>query len=134
MERIRKIVFSSIIFLIVFTGQASAQELESGVVSGKTFTCNFLSPLDTFSTDITFKENGWMSFSGFEGNGFYLTINNFIAGTYWSLDAKIGAKSGDVFFLISGISFDPFIIGAGFLVIEYSEVYFTTFFGLREAE
>jgi len=134
MNKIKKIIFSSIVLLIVFFGKASAQEFESGVVSGKTFTCNFLNPLEIFSTDITFKENGWMSFSSFEGNGFYLTITNFIAGTYWSLDAKIGAKSGDVFFIISGISFDPFIMGTGFLIVEYSEIYFTTFFGLREVK
>jgi hypothetical protein len=119
---------------VVLIGNTGAQDLESSVVTGNTYSCYFLTPLDVVSTNITFAEKGGLTFSGFEGNGFYINLTNFFVGAYWALNANVGNISGDVIFLINGMEFDPFIVGTGVVIIEYSEPYILVFFGSRIIE
>ncbi len=111
-----------------------ADNYETHVVSGNVYTCYFITSIDVLSSDITFEEKSGMSFATFPGNGFYLNFINFFAGTYLTLDAKFGGRKGDLVFFMTGISFDPWIFGTGFIVFEYSKSYFMTFFGLRNLE
>ena len=98
------------LLLIVFAGNAGAQEFKPCEISGNTYTCYFLTPLDIVSNNITFGEIGGMTFSSFAGNGFYVNITNLFLGAYWSLNASLGNTSGDIIFLLSGLEFDPFIV------------------------
>lgn len=134
MRSAKKIVFCCMFLFVVLIGNTGAQDLESSVVTGNTYSCYFLTPLDVVSTNITFAEKGGLAFSGFEGNGFYINLTNFFVGAYWALNANVGNISGDVIFLITGMTFDPFIVGTGVVIIEYSEPYILVFFGSRIIE
>ena len=134
MRSAKKIVFCCMFLFMVLIGNAGAQDLEYSVVTGNTYSCYFLTPLDIVSTSVTFGEKGGLTFSSFDGNGFYINLTNFFIGAYWTLNAKVGNISGDVVFLITGMTFDPFIVGTGVAIIEYSEPYILVFFGFRVTE
>ena len=126
--------FASLAVLLLCMGTASAQEFGAQVVTGNTYTCYFLSVPDIVASNVTFNEKGGMTLSSFPGNGFYFTLTNLFAGTYWSLDATIGSKKGDLLFYMIGTTFDPLIVGTGIMVIEYDEFYAMAFFGVRNTE
>ncbi len=134
MKSAKKIIFCCMFMVMVFISNAGAQDFGSNVVTGNTYTCYFLTPLDIVTNNITFGERGGMTFSSFAGTGFYINITNFFAGSYLSLNAKLGNSSGDVIFLISGVTFDPFIVGTGLAIVEYSEPYIMGFFGFKLTE
>ena len=134
MKIAKKVIFCCILLIMVFVSNAGAKDLESNVVTGNTYACYFLTPLDIISNSITFGEKGGLTFSSFAGSGFYINITNFFVGGYWSLNAKLGNASGDIIFLITGVTFDPFIVGTGVAIIEYNEPYILGFFGFRVTE
>ncbi len=132
--RLKSTVLGCLLMILVCTGTAAAQDFETSVVTGNTYTCYFLSRLDIFNTDIFFDEKGGMAFAKFEGNGFYFTLANLFVGIYWSLNAKIGTRTGDSVFVLTGSTIDPFVIGTGTLLFEYSDLYGLLYFGFRNVE
>ena len=62
------------------------------------------------------------------------TVANAFVGAYWALNAKIGARTDDALFLMIGSSFDPFVLGTGILIMDYSDVFFMVYFGFRNIE
>jgi len=111
-------------------GVAAAQVAEAQAVAGRTFACNFITPLDFFATQITFSERGDLAFEDFAGSGFYLTLGSAFSGSYFSVNARIGSRTGDSLFLMTGVAFDSMIAGVGLLILEYSEIYTMAYFGL----
>ena len=134
MRSAKKIIFCFMFLIMVFISNAGAQDFESNAVTGNTYACYFITPLDIVSNSITFDEKGGMSFLDFPGSGFYINVTDLFVGTYWSLNAKLGNASGDIVFLIAGVTSDPFIVGTGIAIIEYSEPYILGFFGFRVTE
>ncbi len=123
-----------IIFLItIITCNAEAQEFESSVVYGNTYNCYIIVyPLGVINTHITFGAKMTLQFSEYPGDGYYMTIANLFMGSYLSLKQQIGPVDGsDFIFLMTGMSFDPFVTGVGFAVRDYTYIYAMMFFGVR---
>lgn len=118
------------LLVIITASAAAAQVIEGQTVTGRTFACNFVTPLDFFDTQITFSERGDLVFSDFEGSGFYFTAANAFTGSYFTVNARIGSRTGDTLFLMTGLAFDSTIAGVGLLILEYSEIYTIAYFGL----
>ena len=134
MAKLRAMMTICLLVGVLYAGNAAAQDVDASVVTGNTYTCYFLSTIDIFNTDITFDEKGAMLFSNFDGDGFYFTVANAFVGAYWALNAKIGARTDDALFLMIGSSFDPFVLGTGILIMDYSDVFFMVYFGFRNIE
>jgi hypothetical protein len=118
------------LMISLFVSTASAQDtIGATVVTGKEYTCYFYTPLDIFSGEVTFKPNGALSISSFNGYGFYLPIADLFTGAYWALDGTIGLKKGDVIMLLAGTSTVTLVAGTGILIFEYSAVYLMGFSG-----
>lgn len=124
--------FFMLAWLACFSSAVPAADAQ--VVTGNTYTCYILSPLDIVNTNITFKDKGGMELSSYSGNGFYFTLTQYFVGLYWSLDQTMGTAIGDIIFLFLGTTNDPFILGTGVLTIQYNEAYPMFFFGFREVE
>ncbi len=136
-----KVLLVSGIALLVISGAAEAAPIETAVVNGNTYSCYILSTLDILGVNMEFEDRGGLVMSNFSttlstitGIGFYFTITNFFAASYWALDANIGQISGDTLFLFIGNTFDPFIVGVGILSVEYRSTHALTFFGFRVIE
>jgi hypothetical protein len=102
-----------------FAGSVKAQDLETDIVTGNTYSCFFFTPFDIFSANIIFSEDGTLTISRFAGRGRYLSLTDGFAGFYFALDANIGDRSGDIILTIAGATFDPFIIGTGTILIDF---------------
>lgn len=133
-QLIRVMALGTLMLVLALPSRGMCAGVDTAVANGNTYTCYFLSSLDIVMTDISFGERGGMEFSSFDGNGFYFTLTNYFAGSYWSLNAKIGARTGDILFFLFGNTFDPFMYGTGIMVYEYSEIYGMVFFGFRSVE
>ena len=121
-----------IFIIIIFTCNSDAQEFESSVVVGNTYNCYIVVfPLDVINTHITFGAKGSLQFSEYPGDGYYMLLTSFFMGSYLSLDQQIGPFESDFVFLMTGLSFDPFITGIGLAVRDYTYVYGMMFFGVR---
>ena len=93
-------------------------------VTGNEYVCFFVSSLDIFSSQVSFTQTGGLTISSFGGYGFYITVTNLFTGAYISLNARIGARTGDIIMLLVGSTFEPtpFIAGTGVILLEYSEI------------
>lgn len=130
----RALLIFSICCCMLCSKSADAQAVSSDVVTGNTYTCYLWTMPDVLGTDITFADKGGMNFSSYPGNGFYFNLFNVFAGSYLTLNATFGAAKGDLIFYLTGMEFDPFIVGIGFILYEYTDIYFMTFFGIRNID
>jgi hypothetical protein len=126
------VLIIGMLLVCLFAGNARAA-VSPGItaVTGNTYTCYFYTPLDTFSSQVTFDSSGALTMSNFSGNGFYYSAAPLFTGGYWSLGETIGADTGDIIMVLAGVSMDMFIAGTGALLVEYSEVYYVAFAGLQ---
>lgn len=120
------------LFILLCAGHVSAADNAAiTAVTGNVYTCYFYTPLDTFSSQMTFDSSGALTLSNFSGNGFYYSAAPLFTGGYWSLGETIGADTGDIVMLLAGVNMDMFVAGAGALMVAYSEVYYVAFAGLQ---
>jgi hypothetical protein len=125
---------AGILMVGLFIQHTYAQDaIGPNAVTGKEYTCFFYAPLDIFNGEMAFGPQGGLTISSFGGYGIYLPLGNAFTGAYWSLNSTIGEKRGDLILLMVGGSFDPFIFGAGVMIIEYAEVYPFVFSGFQAA-
>jgi len=109
----------------LFISTAGAENsIGPNVVTGNEYVCFFVSTVDIFSSQVSFTQTGGLTISSFGGYGFYLTGENLFTGTYIALNARIGARTGDIIMLLVGSTFGttPFITGTGAIIFEYSEI------------
>jgi len=128
--RAGSMILLACLLVVITAGTAAAQAVEGQAVTGRTFACNFITPLEFFDTHITFSERGDLAFSDFSGSGFYFAVANAFSASYFSVNARIGNRTGDSLFLMTGTVFDSMIAGVGLLILEYSEIYTIAYFGL----
>ena len=70
------VFFCGMLILGGFIGTVSAQDVETNVVAGNTYGVFFITPLDVFSSDITFDENGTLTLSSFGGRGLVIAVGS----------------------------------------------------------
>lgn len=116
------VLLFGMLMVVCFCRVVSAQNLETNVVAGNRYAVFFFTPLDAFSSDITFGEDGTLTLSSFGGRGIYFSLIDFFAGYYFALNANIGEESGDILMLMTGTVLDPFIFGTGVVLIDYTKV------------
>jgi hypothetical protein len=109
--------------LFISTARAE-NSIGTNVVTGNEYVCFFVSSVDIFSSQVSFTETGGLTISSFGGYGFYITVTNLFTGSYISLNARIGTKTGDIIMLLVGSTFEPtpFIAGTGVILLEYTEI------------
>jgi len=125
----KKIMTLTLCCMIIMGGLCAAtaraeNSIGPNVVTGNSYVCFFVSTLDIFSSQVSFSETGGLTISSFGGYGFYVTVTNLFTSAYISLNARIGAKTGDIIILLVGSTFEPtpFIAGTGIILLEYSEI------------
>jgi hypothetical protein len=133
MKKKRLIVLIIGILLVCLCAGNARAAVSPGItaVTENTYTCYFYTPLDTFSSQVTFETSGALTMSSFSGTGFFYSTEPLFTGGYWSLNETIGADTGDIIMVIAGVDMDMFVAGAGALMVEYSEVYYVAFAGLQ---
>ena len=128
------ILFVSVaLFSAGLLGTAHAQQDNetTNFLSGSSYNCFFFTTLDVFNSRISFGEPADLSFSRFGGAGYYIALLGSFASVYFSTDESLGQQTGDIFIAMSGVPFDPFIVGAGTVVLQYQQVAPMIFWGSR---
>ncbi|MEI6127060.1 MAG: hypothetical protein WCQ99_10970, partial [Pseudomonadota bacterium] len=87
--------------------------------------------LDTFNTRINFATTLDLVFSVFNGNGSYFPIGMGFVGAFYAIDQSLSTYTGDIIMLITGITLEPYIYGAGFLLGTDGKQYPFVFNGKR---
>ena len=102
-------------------------------VKGKTYVCFFYTPLDVLNPQVSFGEQNGLQISSFGGVGSYVPVTSFFIGGYYALNATVGGKQGDLVLIMIGTTIDPYsiIVGAGIIIIDYSDVYPFAFTGFE---
>ncbi len=133
MKQITKTVVAISIVFMLMSAKAEAQEFQTCSVTGKTYMSFFITPmieLGVINSNLSFGESGVLLMSGFTGAGLYFGAGDFFAGAYYALKANIGGSEHDIIFALTGWLFDPFIIGTGVALIDYSMPLVVGFAGL----
>ncbi len=126
-SKINILLLCGILMSALSAGSVNAQV---NVVTGRTYSIYFLSSANSDVDDasplvhmqVTFNINGSLSVLNKDGDGFYLAGPGAFAATYFIAGLRMGLRVRDVFTSLVGISSDPFIAGAGFFLLDYTEI------------
>lgn len=128
----KTVVALSIVFLLL-SAKAESQEFQPSNVTGKTYMCFFVTPLPELgfiNSNLFFDKTGVLFMSGFTGAGVYLGVDDFFAGAFYAIKARVGAREYDIIFALTGLAFDPILIGTGVALVDYSIPVVVGFAGL----
>lgn len=124
---------SLLIFSYLFITNLQAVEAVSlSSVVGKKYKVFIYAPnAKTSESTLTFHEDAYLEFSAFEGFGLYSTLEGFFIGSYWAPDYY---EQNDLIIIFSGLTFDPYILITGFLLVNINISTLTPWFCVGHAQ
>lgn len=129
-DKAKKIFILICVILLTepLTGAMSVQAQETNLITGKMYALYFLTVSGSANTrglsqmDFMYNEDSSISVMDLQGHGRYAALPGSFVATYFADNAFMDFQMMDIFVAMTGMTFDPFVAGVGFFLIDYVTV------------
>jgi hypothetical protein len=134
------ILISLVLLIGSFSVTMNAPAQETNLITGNMYAMYFLymsnnkNVKELSQIDFMFNDDGSVSAMDMKGHGLYFAIPGAFTSTYFADNAFMNFEMMDIFIAMTGITFDPFISGVGFFLIDYVNFVPFVFTGRQLAE